>query len=513
MKLKSFILFSLSLICSSVFGISYYVSPTATSSGTGTNVNPYTLSVALSKALVAGDSLILRGGQYDFSAKVSVTKNGTASQYIHIVNYPGEMPVFDFRTQAYTNAGLSISGSYIHIKGITVQGAGDNGFYVTGNYNFLEQCIARWNCDSGFQLKTGTNNLVVNCDSYENFDYKTGSISSPDFGGNADGFADKQYTNTSGSNKYKGCRSWSNSDDGWDLFEKIGNTEMDSCWCYLNGPASYNMKNNIRFKTDSATWFYQFASTNYVITNYGNGNGFKLGGNYTASNTINRFCLSANNKVKGYDQNNNNGIMQVYNCTGYYNAPDFGFTNASYGTLTAKNNASLSSKSTNRLACKTVTQSNNTWLSGYTNSANDFLSTDHTQMLLTRKSNGNLPDLTFMHQKQTSSMIDKGVNLGLPFAGTNPDLGAFEYSLTSDLLTSASNVQPDIHYVNELKTIFVGDFCGLITLSDIYGRQVLQIKEGTNNSFQLTEKQLKGIYFINYIEKQGKNGSIKILIH
>jgi hypothetical protein len=248
------------------------------------------------------------------------------------------------------------------------------------------------------------------------------------------------------------------------------------------------------------------------MTNYGNGNGFKLGGEYTASNTINRFCLSASNKVKGYDQNNNNGSMTVYNCTGYLNSPDFGFTNATYGSLIAKNNASLSSKSTNKAACKTVTQSNNTWLSGFTNSAADFISTDVTQMLNPRKADGSLPEITFMHQKSTSSMIDKGVNLSLPFAGTAPDLGAFEYAMTTDVLTSAIENYPEIYYTSSTNSIRIGEFEGNLTIFDISGRMVFKTNNLSGGENINTQNWKDGIYLIKFVDVSGKTGTRKMMI-
>ena len=243
-------------------------------------------ATAMGKSLVGGDSVILRGGTYSFNTKQSISKSGSAGKLIHIVAYLSEVPIFDFRIEPYnsSNQGVGISGDYVHFKGITVQGAGDNGLQVTGNYNLIEMCVFRWNCDSGLQMKTGSNNYILNCDSYENFDYETsGSI-----GGNADGFADKQYTNT-GTNTYKGCRSWSNSDDGWDSFDKIGNTVYDSCFCYNMGPAQFDMTNHIRYATDKT---YIDGFTNHIIPNAGNGNGFKMGGNYTAHNATAHHCLS-----------------------------------------------------------------------------------------------------------------------------------------------------------------------------------------------------------------------------
>src|SRR5690606_6998424 len=155
---------------------------------------------------------------------------------------------------------------------------------------------------------------------------------------------------------------------------------------------------HIRFKTDSAVWFSKFKNTDgrYVVKNYGNGNGFKLGGNNTASNTQLRHCVAVGNTVKGFDQNNNNGTMTLYNCTGYMNKPDYGFSNTSNGTLIIKNSASLGTLATNRFSAKTVTQSNNSWNSGFACAASDFLSVDKQQLLWARQANGNLPVMTFL---------------------------------------------------------------------------------------------------------------------
>lgn len=420
---------------------SYYVSTNGLASATGTKTAPLTLAAALVKTLAAGDSVIIRGGIYYFSASVTFSKTGSSTSFVHYVNYQGEVPVFDFRSIAYGTAGLKVSGNYLHVKGITVQGAGDNGFYVSGNNNKIENCIARWNCDSGFQLKTGTGNLVLNCDSYENFDYKTGGTSSPDYGGNADGFADKQYTNTTGTNTYKGCRSWRNSDDGWDCYQKVGNTAIDSCWCYANSPTSYDMTDNIRLKTDSTTWFYQFKNTagRFVITNYGNKNGFKLGGEYTVNNTTLKNCVAVSNSGKGFDQNNNAGAMILYNCTAYLNGTNYGFSNASYGTLTIKNSASLSGTSSNSFKTTSYTQNNNTWSSGFTCAASDFTSLEVAQMLNARQADGSLPEITLLHLTTTSALKDKGLNLGFPYYGTAPDLGAFEYNNATPVEQITSN--------------------------------------------------------------------------
>ena len=211
------------MLSSLVPATTYYVSPTGTSAEPGSMASPYDFTTGIAKTLTAGDSLIVRGGTYNFTALQTNSKSGSAVKYLQIVAYQNETPILDFRREPYnsSNQGIKLSGNYVHFKGLIIQGAGDNGLQVTGSNNIIERCIARWNCDSGVQMKSGSDNLILNCDSYENFNYESGGIATPDFGGNADGFADKQYTNT-GTNTYKGCRSWRNGDDGWDSYEKTG---------------------------------------------------------------------------------------------------------------------------------------------------------------------------------------------------------------------------------------------------------------------------------------------------
>lgn len=512
-----FIAFVLSsfLAINSVSATTYYVSAEGTSSGAGTKSNPMSFTTAIGKSLTAGDSIIVRGGFYSFTTTQTWSKNGNSAKFITMINYADEIPVLDFSKQAYnsSNIGLKISGTYLHVKGLTIQGAGDNGMQVTGSYDKIENCTFRWNCDTGLQLKTGSDNLILNCDSYENFDYMSGGISSPDFGGNADGFADKQYSNP-GTNTFKGCRAWKNADDGWDSYEKIGNTVYDSCWCFDMAPATFDMSKHIRFKTDSASWFYQFKSTNFVIKNYGNGNGFKVGGNYTANNATLRNCVAVGNPVKGFDQNNNNGVMTVYNCTAYKNGYNYGFSNSSYGTLIIKNCASLSSSNSDRLSAKIVTQANNSWNSGFACVSSDFVSLDVAQLYNSRNNDGSLPEISLLHQKSTSGMIDKGTNVGLDFVGAAPDLGAFEFVAT----TAVHSVNADSHTVSVLynnlsrEISVIGD-ASAIDIYQVNGVKVISRKTQNNTTIISTTDFPKGIYLIRTHTLQGGVESNKILIN
>src|SRR5574344_2299274 len=398
----------------------YYASPSGTSAGNGSKENPYNFSTALGK-LASGDSLFLHGGQYDFTAEVAIKCAGTAKASTFIGAYPGETPVFDFRKEPHDKNGVSLKGDYIHIKGITIRYAGYKGLLNYNSYNVMEQLTAYGNCDSGIPQKGGKSNLILNCDSHDNFDFETGSITAADFGGNADGFADKQYTNSPG-NTYIGCRSWHNSDDGWDFYQRVGGTTtFKGCICFNNGPQYYDMSRYARRKTDDY-WFRHFMKDTVVTTingnsytcsirhyyNNGNGNGFKLGGRSTKHNVILYNCLSLGNRVKGFDQNSNAGKMEIYNCISYLNGVNYGFYHLNGDTLIIKNCISLDSKSHNLMKASVITQSGNTWNGGSGCSDADFISLDTTLVLLPRNADGSLPvtNLLRIRKKYLQNVVD-----------------------------------------------------------------------------------------------------------
>jgi hypothetical protein len=56
----------------------------------------------------------------------------------------------------------------------------------------------------------------------------------------------------------------------------------------------------------------------------------------------------------------------------------------------------------------------------------DFDSVATTGWDAPRKPDGSLPDVPMFHPSAASAVIDRGVDVGLPFRGKAPDLGAFE---------------------------------------------------------------------------------------
>ena len=443
--MKKFFLFAFFWLPLTASAATYFASPDGEGDGSSMD-KPATFAVGLHLLKNPGDTLYLLSGQYDLGNTPVQNLNGTASKRIVIAGYEGinrsgkYATILDFRSTAYGTRGLQIKStcSYLHVKNLTLRYSGKNNLYNEGSYNLFENLDIYGSADTGCQMKNGGYNTIKNVDSHDNFDYKTMSGSTANFGGNADGFADKQFTGAG--NHYIGCRAWNNSDDGWDFFQRVStsNTVIENCICFQNGQPYYDMRNNPRVETDKA-WFDSKTGTTMTdrygntvtitLEKYpcqGNGNGFKMGGSYTDHKVLVHHCLAVGNYANGFDQNNNDGTMWIYNCSAYQNNINYGFTTA-YGTNYLRNCLSLSGKEKDRYASKTVAANDhNSWSNGFGCSKDDFLSLDTTQIRMYRTSDGSLSQTTFMHLAQNSILIDAGIDLNLGYNGEAPDLGCYE---------------------------------------------------------------------------------------
>jgi len=373
-----------------------YVSPDGNDNYPGTFELPFkTLTKAVS---VSGpDSLIyMRGGVYNESTTIRLNRSGQENLYIKIWNYPGELPILDFtnQPQSTSSRGIQISHNYWYLKGLEIRYAKDNGIHISGWYNIIEACRIYGCEDTGLQISGGGSyNQILNCDSYENYDPLTN-------GENADGFAPK--LDVGPGNKFYGCRAWGNSDDGWDMFEADDLVLIDRCWAFANG---FNTWNNPNFQ--------------------GDGNGFKLGGNFIFGPQLITRSVAFDNRSKGFDQNNNTAGITVYNCTRYRNqSRNFSFpATPTTGVHILKNNISFTGTNT---IVATSEQVANSW-QGFTVTNADFLSLDTALAKSTRNADSSLPFVDFLRLIESSSLVNSGVDVGLPYNGTAPDLGAFEF--------------------------------------------------------------------------------------
>lgn len=418
----------------------YYASPNGLGDGSS-YFSPTTFAAGVSMLHNPGDTLYLLGGTYEFTDKFSINKQGTAQKRIVIAGVPGETPILDFHKVAYGTRGITIHADalYIHLRDLTIAWSGKNNLYCEGSYCLFERLDIYGSADTGCQMKKGGNNTILNVDSHDNFDYKTMSGNTANFGGNADGFADKQFTGAG--NHYIGCRAWNNSDDGWDFFQRVSTSKtiIEDCICFMNGCPYYDMSQNPRALGVDKSWFDSKVGTQMTdrygqtitisLNRYpcqGNGNGFKMGGQYTDHKILIHHCLAVGNYARGFDQNNNGGTMWVYNCSAYQNAYNYGFTTA-YGTNTIQNCISMAGQNADAYKSQNVvTIDHNSWNNGFSVSANDFQSLDTTLILAPRQENGDLPDVAFMRLKANSALIDAGIDVDLWYNGSAPDLGCYE---------------------------------------------------------------------------------------
>lgn len=415
-----------------------------------------------------GDRIWMKAGTYVYDKRINIDDtNGEPDKMIELFGKDGQA-VLDFSGMPYHShsnnpyQGVRLTSSYWHFKNIDICNASDNGLLIErnkptggsasdiinrtqdGHDNIIELCNFYRNGDTGLQMKNlAANNKVINCDSYLNCDEDEGD---------ADGFAPK--LSVGDNNYFYGCRAWANSDDGWDVFYKKEGGFGDNMTVIIENSISY--KNG-------------FLSLDKVAPK-GNGNGFKCGSNQGAMNVYMNRCLAVYNKAKGFDQNHNAGDIILNNCTGITNtsvlasSSDKTYSYRIYESIASGHEVRLTNCvaiNDNATTDKPNTPSdghgkNSQWgrfevdesLSGLTVTTSEFMSafpelfvdvTNHEELVAQRDEDGNLPETTFAHLKETSqSLIDKGTKInatnyrgidinGIEYEGEAPDLGAYEY--------------------------------------------------------------------------------------
>jgi hypothetical protein len=422
-------------ITTPVTGNIYYLSPNGNdSTGDGSINNPWLTLRKAYLAVKAGDTIYMRGGDYNYTTEQVLYngQNGSANNYIKIWNYPGENPHIKFNvpeTAKDYHAGIVFKGNYFWFKGIEISGftqlpssAGVNsGFRMyEGSYNIFENLNIHHNGQgmtlSGSNSTVMNENLVKNSDFHHNYDPY-----SPIPGGNGGGLSMGNCTGGI-SNKIVGSRFYWNSDNGVDTWRHEGFVEIDNSWSFNNGYKPGINEGDLD----------QFIPT-------GNGVGFKLGTQNTdhgnATLRIIKNSVAYNNggdAGSGFDQNGLKSAIEAYNNIAYKNAltsdwgSGFRMDDVPYSHI-LKNNISYQNRNQISLTTQTI-HNHNSWDSPVTVTDADFVSINPAGIDGARKADGSLPDVNFLHLAPGSDLINAGVNVGLPYNGSAPDLGAFESS-------------------------------------------------------------------------------------
>lgn len=531
---KLFFLLSFFILACSISAKTFYIAPDGSdTSGDGSFSAPFATFMKAQQVVVGGDTVFARGGTYiltnsnvthtvslgPYAIVNNLNKSGSYGKRIHYWAYPGEKPIFDF--SAVNPAGYRVTaffstGSYIHFKGLEVTGVQvtilthtqSECFRNQGSYNIFEQLVMRDGMGIGFYQQNGSNNLVLNCDAYNNWD----NISGDKRGGNVDGFGFHPGKGSTG-NKIVGCRAWYNSDDGYDCISASESVIFENCWAFYNG-------------------FSQSFSS------LGDGNGFKIGGYGKApvvsrlpspipSFTV-RFCLAYRNKANGFYSNHHVETGNYfYNNSAFRNATNYNMlsqkitkSNITGNDTTIDcpgirhilhNNVSFklsSQRDTLNIGTSTNTFNSFSPNSGVVVNGADFLSIYESELVKPRKEDGSLPDMNFMKLLETSDLIDKGKDVGFPFYGSAPDLGAFEYYP----ITSVGKA-----YMNKID-FFPNPVKGMLNFADNSEKEVeiitlkgdVVLTKAVTQNIELTSLP-KGIYLLRIKSVTRKDRLSKII--
>jgi hypothetical protein len=406
----------------------YYVAASGSDSAAGTKSAPWKSFAHAQSVARPGDTVYFRGGTYTYTRAnascgsqtdrvdaVTLNKSGSSGSPITYAAYPGERPVFDFShvKDDCRIKGFDVTGSWIHLKGLEVTGVPQNnnlnheswGVWVSGSNNTFEQLNLHNNMGPGLFIQDGGGNLVLNSDSHDNYDSRTSNGA----GESADGFGAHISAGHPG-NVFRGDRAWYNSDDGFDLINAFSSVTIENSWAWKNG---------------------------YVpetSTPAGNGNGFKAGGyggSYVsngAKHTV-RTCVAFANRSSGFYANHHTVADDFFNDTAYGNHPDYNMLGVdSSGKDVGRGNLRNDIAYTGTLLANMTGTSatNDSWNLHVTLSDSQFRSVSTSGWNAARRSDGSLPVLPYFRLASGSSLIDKGVKVGLPYNGSAPDLGAFE---------------------------------------------------------------------------------------
>ncbi|MDE7087640.1 MAG: hypothetical protein K2O67_05560, partial [Clostridia bacterium] len=317
-------------------GRTYWLAPDVEDGqGDGSENSPYNIKYLFARAsqlLSGGDTIKLKAGKYELDSRILIQVNGKYDNYITMESAdPANKAVLDFHQMTFdgNNRGVQLDANYWHWNCIDICGAGDNGMYIGGSYNVVENSEFYENRDTGLQLgrkyspeasldsitEWPSYNLIKNCTSYNNYDNET-------YGENADGFAAKLTIGYG--NIFDGCIAYRNSDDGWDLFAKtdsgnIGAVIIYNCVAFENGYLAETQKSfNAKFPTYNKE--FDEPNTDSYLTRDGDGNGFKLGGSVMEGDVFLYNCQTFNNRMHGVTDNSNPGVLSIKNVTAYNNS-------------------------------------------------------------------------------------------------------------------------------------------------------------------------------------------------
>ena len=305
-----------------------------------------------------GGTVILKAGRY-LGTQPLVLDRTNGNGTINIWAEPGKEVVLDFSAlrdiDNVSGQGITITGNGYHLKGLMIEKAGNFGIHIRGSRNVIENCVTRYNGNTGMQIgllngatnsgNLASSNLILNCDSYRNFDPYSmrADTGKPAPGNDADGFGCR--SNPGPGNRFEGCRSWENADDGWDFYKSNVGVELTNCWSWHQGDPrvftgeydreNRNPKDPNLFDLNKPHPKSPGTTVAQHMTNWaGNGCGFKLGGANSKGRHVVKNCIAFDENYgqkgqKGFDENGNRDKIVLTDCIAFNNIKNYYFPYAS----------------------------------------------------------------------------------------------------------------------------------------------------------------------------------------
>lgn len=351
-----------------------YVSPNGNDSNSGRSEDQALRTVNRAASIVRpGDVVYIREGVYPIQTRF--TRSGTRSEPIVWASYPGETAVFDGsnRRPGTDQDRIWVDGASWNVfANFEVRNGPRQGIYVVNgaNDNLFTGLVIHGNNGSGVQNANSSRNRYEFLTIYDNFDrvHPTGKS-----GEDADGIG----MSSGDSNVISHVVSFMNSDDGIDAW-KSTNTLIEYSVAHSNGRGSN-----------------------------GNGNGIKAGGGGHDNRTVVRNSIAFNNKAVGFTQNSGRNITFVNNTA--FNNGNYAFLG--HDSVTFQNNLAIGGT----LMLTGSRQQNNSWNLDIRDAR--LVSTDPSH-----------PE--FLSLRADSPAIEAGIDVGLPYSGSAPDLGALQHGVT-----------------------------------------------------------------------------------
>lgn len=438
-KIVTLFLFSLMAFFANLQAKVVYMATDGSDSSAGTVDAPLATLPAAYHQIASGDTICVRGGRYaitdeqvmktdrNYAFVFALEKGGSPSHRTCLMGYPGERPVFDCSALQLDGqhrfAVFYLGADYLHLRnfdivGVPVRMKGHTQSECVsarkGSHCIVENIAMHDGMAIGYYQTAGSDNLVLNCDAYNNYD----DYSEGDYGGNVDGFGVHVQDTAFTGNVIRYCRAWRNSDDGFDLINNLAPVEFDHCWAFYNG---------FRPTAD--------ARDTSTFHSAGDGNGFKAGGYgmkrwrtrcpaVCPQNYIHH-CVAYHNKAHGLYANHHLGGCRWENNSAWMNRSNYNMVNRKttdeavdvpgYGHILRNNvsyafaDASDGGHLINCDASRCIVE-NNSFAPSETTvavSAEQFVSIDPASLFLPRDAEGNLPEMTFLLAKPGSLLAER----------------------------------------------------------------------------------------------------------